>query len=95
MDFVQIPAGEFNPTPGNQTRVPDVAIMMNMKSLTRFLLTLTLSVGMSFGIRPITAMAQAPGNDQQTAVFSGGCFWGVDAVFKHVKGGQHGHDGSC
>jgi len=23
---------------------------------------------------------------QQTAVFSGGCFWGVDAVFKHVKG---------
>jgi peptide-methionine (S)-S-oxide reductase len=22
----------------------------------------------------------------QTAVFSGGCFWGVDAVFKHVKG---------
>jgi peptide-methionine (S)-S-oxide reductase len=23
---------------------------------------------------------------QQIAVFSGGCFWGVDAVFKHVKG---------
>jgi len=22
----------------------------------------------------------------QIAVFSGGCFWGVDAVFKHVKG---------
>jgi peptide-methionine (S)-S-oxide reductase len=22
----------------------------------------------------------------QTAVFSGGCFWGVDAVFKHVRG---------
>jgi peptide-methionine (S)-S-oxide reductase len=28
--------------------------------------------------------ASAPG--QQTAVFAGGCFWGVDAVFKHVKG---------
>jgi peptide-methionine (S)-S-oxide reductase len=26
----------------------------------------------------------ASGN--QTAVFAGGCFWGVDAVFKHVKG---------
>ncbi|HXT02904.1 MAG TPA: peptide-methionine (S)-S-oxide reductase, partial [Casimicrobiaceae bacterium] len=26
----------------------------------------------------------APG--QATAVFAGGCFWGVDAVFKHVKG---------
>lgn len=25
-------------------------------------------------------------NSAQTAVFAGGCFWGVDAVFKHVKG---------
>lgn len=24
--------------------------------------------------------------DEQTAVFAGGCFWGVDAVFRHVKG---------
>lgn len=24
--------------------------------------------------------------DEQIAVFAGGCFWGVDAVFKHVKG---------
>ncbi|MDO9054292.1 MAG: peptide-methionine (S)-S-oxide reductase MsrA [Gallionella sp.] len=23
---------------------------------------------------------------EQTAVFAGGCFWGVDAVFKHLKG---------
>jgi peptide-methionine (S)-S-oxide reductase len=23
---------------------------------------------------------------KETAVFAGGCFWGVDAVFKHVKG---------
>lgn len=28
--------------------------------------------------------ASKPG--QATAVFAGGCFWGVDAVFKHVKG---------
>jgi peptide-methionine (S)-S-oxide reductase len=31
-----------------------------------------------------TAPPVAPG--QQTAVFAGGCFWGVDAVFKHVQG---------
>src|SRR6478672_5240251 len=28
--------------------------------------------------------ATSPG--EATAVFAGGCFWGVDAVFKHVKG---------
>jgi len=27
-----------------------------------------------------------PAKSEQTAVFAGGCFWGVDAVFKHVKG---------
>jgi len=34
------------------------------------------------------AAESAPQNTgaQQTAVFAGGCFWGVDAVFKHVKG---------
>ncbi len=30
------------------------------------------------------SLAAAPG--QQTAVLSGGCFWGVQAVFQHVKG---------
>jgi peptide-methionine (S)-S-oxide reductase len=29
-------------------------------------------------------LAVAPG--EQTIVFSGGCFWGVQAVFQHVKG---------
>ena len=29
-------------------------------------------------------LAQQPG--METAVFAGGCFWGVDAVFKHVRG---------
>ncbi len=32
---------------------------------------------------PFAAVAQA---QTQTAVFAGGCFWGVDAVFKHVRG---------
>jgi peptide-methionine (S)-S-oxide reductase len=41
----------------------------------------------------LPAVAAAPGNTVRpapaTAVFAGGCFWGVDAVFKHVKGVVH------
>lgn len=32
------------------------------------------------------ALSNAALAAEQTAVFAGGCFWGVDAVFKHVKG---------
>ena len=28
----------------------------------------------------------ATAKSQQTAVVSGGCFWGIQAVFQHVKG---------
>jgi peptide-methionine (S)-S-oxide reductase len=27
-----------------------------------------------------------PAKGEQTAVFAGGCFWGVEAVFEHIKG---------
>ena len=32
------------------------------------------------------SLGAAAAPDGQTAVFAGGCFWGVDAVFKHVRG---------
>jgi peptide-methionine (S)-S-oxide reductase len=51
---------------------------------TKWMLTLLLVAGVLFGIKPTGTFAQGGGSD--TAVFSGGCFWGVDAVFKHVKG---------
>ena len=36
---------------------------------------------------PPPALDVAPGgSDQQTAVFAGGCFWGVQGVFEHVRG---------
>jgi peptide-methionine (S)-S-oxide reductase len=35
---------------------------------------------------PVVDAAKTAGKRTATAVFAGGCFWGVDAVFKHVKG---------
>ncbi|MDD5249808.1 MAG: peptide-methionine (S)-S-oxide reductase MsrA [Rhodocyclaceae bacterium] len=44
-------------------------------------MALVLGLGATLGV------AAAPTEQaEQTAVFAGGCFWGVDAVFKHVKG---------
>ena len=40
-----------------------------------------------FSILSLAALSNATAAPaEQTAVFAGGCFWGVDAVFKHVKG---------
>jgi peptide-methionine (S)-S-oxide reductase len=35
---------------------------------------------------PVLDAPLASVKGEQTAVLAGGCFWGVDAVFKHVKG---------
>jgi peptide-methionine (S)-S-oxide reductase len=35
---------------------------------------------------PTTDIPATSAKGPQIAVFAGGCFWGVDAVFKHVKG---------
>ena len=35
---------------------------------------------------PAVDIAGSSSKQQQTAVFAGGCFWGVEAVFRHVKG---------
>ena len=66
--------------------------MIPLRSLTQLLVL----VGAAGVLAGETAQAQipafapasrvTPAKGEQIAVFAGGCFWGVDAVFKHVKG---------
>jgi peptide-methionine (S)-S-oxide reductase len=36
--------------------------------------------------KPVAKVKPEDVKNKQTAVFAGGCFWGVEAVFEHVKG---------
>jgi peptide-methionine (S)-S-oxide reductase len=56
-----------------------------MHIIKQFRITLAGIVACTIFVISLTTLAiSAPVN--QTAVFAGGCFWGVDAVFKHVRG---------
>ncbi|NJO40950.1 MAG: peptide-methionine (S)-S-oxide reductase MsrA [Cyanobacteria bacterium CRU_2_1] len=35
---------------------------------------------------PVTDISTTPMTEEQTAVFAGGCFWGMEGVFEHLKG---------
>lgn len=50
-----------------------------MRAFGAFVLVVSLAVS-----RASSQFVAAPATE--TAVFAGGCFWGVDAVFKHVRG---------
>ncbi len=42
---------------------------------------------------PATDIASSADSGPQTVVFAGGCFWGVQSVFQHVKGVQRATSG--
>src|SRR5437899_12900681 len=65
-----------------------------------FMLNLTVVIACAAGDtgtgavpKPAIDAARAPSHGEQTAVLAGGCFWGVQAVFQHVKGVTHATSG--
>jgi peptide-methionine (S)-S-oxide reductase len=69
---------------------------MNKKSLFGGTMLLVASCTLSFTLssllraatipNPAVDATPAPAKTQATAVLAGGCFWGVEGVFEHVKG---------
>ena len=55
--------------------------MPTTSSILGFIFSSTLLI-----VSPGAVLNATAAPNGQTAVFAGGCFWGVDAVFKHVKG---------
>ena len=69
--------------------------MSSFSRMSTLLLMVTLggAIACNAGDNPMTAIPNpavdapiATSKTQQTAVVAGGCFWGIQAVFQHVKG---------
>jgi len=62
-----------------------------LQILTGFLMIVTLACGATTAAtnqipEPAQDAPLATSKGEQTAILAGGCFWGVEAVFEHVKG---------
>jgi peptide-methionine (S)-S-oxide reductase len=70
----------------NARRVRRVLIAAGLLATGAFLLPIARTSAEPAQALPAPLVDEAPGKAPETAVFAGGCFWGVQGVFEHVKG---------
>src|SRR5690349_14164129 len=93
--------GSSTPGTTTRSRISDrmMAMSTTMKDMTRLLVSAALVVGMlaagAFGysrqeqarVVPAPAVDEPPSTQSKAvAVVAGGCFWGVQGVYQHLKG---------
>src|SRR5262245_28740155 len=75
------------PTPGRRLRTPAAAVATMALAAAAFTGTGASAGAESAVMVPAPAVDEpAAGRTSETAVFAGGCFWGVQGVFQHVHG---------
>src|SRR5258706_15280238 len=73
--------------------------LVHLRTLTIFAEVITLACNVAIATvaipDPVIDAPLASAKGEQTAVLAGGCFWGIEAVFEHVKGVIDVKSGYC
>ena len=71
----------------NGTRVRQALVAIGVMAAAAFVLPIARTSAETAKVLPAPAVDEAAGKaSSEVAVFAGGCFWGVQGVFEHVKG---------
>lgn len=71
----------------NPRRVRQALVAVGLLAAAAVLLPVGRTSAETAQVLPAPAFDEAPANTgSETAVFAGGCFWGIQGVFEHVKG---------